>query len=241
MTTDALPGEGHEGSRETPLVSFAIQTCPARAELAAALLAEIGVGELAVDPDPPPPGTPPTSALWNPWRCYRHAIETTPPDADYRVVVQDDALVCAGFAAAATAAIAARPNRLVTFYVGGNAKLLAARVTHAAARGHAWVNLPHFSWFPAVAVAWPRRLLDELPAWVDRQPWPKTFRSDDEIIGRFLRNVGEIPLATVPSLVDHPDDVPSLIGTKARGGTDRGRIAACWIGDCDASAVDWAE
>lgn len=218
-------------------VSIAIQHHPARAELAEALLALLRAdgahADLAADPDP-------DAALRSPWRTYRHALETTPPNATHRLVLQDDVLVCDGFPAAAAAALAARPDRLVTFYVGGNARLAAARVTHAAAQGHAWADLRHFSWCPAVALAWPVDLIAPLLAYVDRQRWPETFRADDEIIGRYLRSAGALPLATVPSLVDHPDDVPSLIGTRARGGRDRGRIAACWIGDCDASAIDWA-
>lgn len=226
-------------------LSIAIQHAPARAELAAALVADLGDAipvELATDPDPPPPGTPPESPLWNPWRTYRHAVETTPAWATHRLILQDDVLVCAGFSLAAARAVSARPDRPITFYVGGNARLAAARVLHAASRGLPWTDVPNYSWCPAVALAWPVRLLEPLLAYVDRQRWNGSFRADDEIIGRFLRSVGEVPLATVPSLVDHPDDVPSLIGTRARGGRDKGRIAACWIGDeCDAALIDWDE
>lgn len=223
-------------------ISIAIQHSPARADLAARLVADLGGRlpvDLVADPAPPPPGTHPTSALWSPWRTYRHCLETTPADATHRLIVQDDALVCADFTAAATAALAAQPDRVVTFYVGGNARLAAARVVHAAGQGRSWAVINHYSWIPAVALAWPARLIPPLLAYCDRHRWTATFRSDDELLGRFLRTTGEPLYATVPSLVDHPDDVPSLIGTRHRGGRDKGRIAACWVGDCDASAIDW--
>lgn len=226
----------------TVALSVAIQHSPARAALAAALVAALDdrCVELATDPDPPPPGTPPTDPGWSPWRTYRYALDTTPPWATHRLILQDDALVCPRFVQAARLALAARPDRVVTFYVGGNARLAAARVTHAAGRGDCWTEVPQFSWVPVVALAWPARLTGQVGPWVDRQRWPRVFRADDEIVGRFLRHAGESLCATVPSLVDHPDDVPSLIGTRARGGRDRGRVAACWIGDeCDATAVDW--
>jgi len=101
------------------------------------------------------------------------------------------------------------------------------------------VSLPRFSWFPAVAVAWPVRLIAPLLEYVDQQPWAQTHRADDEIIGRFLRHHGETPYATVPSLVDHPDDVPSLIGTRHRGGLNPARVVACWVGDCPADEINW--
>lgn len=75
----------------------------------------------------------------------------------------------------------------------------------------------------------------------DAQKRPAEIRSDDEFLGRFLRHAGEHMLATVPSLVEHEDMVASLIGLRPRGGEDPGRVAACWIGDCEgcASEIDW--
>lgn len=227
----------------TVRLSIAIQHSPARAELVRDLLRDLGhpdVVELAADPAPPPDDAPPTSPLRSPWRTYRHALETTPDWATHRLVLQDDVIVCPGFVDAAAAALTARPSRVVTFYVGGNHRQAAARVVHAAQQGHSWTDIPHFNWIPAVALAWPVALLPPFLAWVDQQRWPPSFRADDQIIGMFLRRQGQLPVATVPSLVDHPDDVPSLISNRHRGGRDRLRIAACWVGGCDVSLIDWA-
>jgi hypothetical protein len=74
--------------------------------------------------------------------------------------------------------------------------------------------------------------------WVAEQPWPADFIADDEIIGRFCQAHDVFPLASVPSLVEHRTEVPSLMF--ARRLDDPGRRAACLIGpSCDARGIDW--
>lgn len=217
-------------------ISVAIQHHPSRADLAAVLAAEVPGAVLVADPDP-------DCGVPSPWRTYRRALEETPAEATHRLVLQDDAIVCPGFLPAAHAAIAARPNRMIAFYVGGNARPVASDVRAAARRRAPWVELRNMTWCPAVALAWPAPLIGECLAFVDAQvSWPLSFTMrgcDDEIIGRFLGHAGVTAIATVPSLVDHPDDVPSLIRKRHRGGRDPGRVAACWIGDCDPASIDW--
>jgi hypothetical protein len=55
-------------------------------------------------------------------------------------------------------------------------------------------------------------------------------RSDDAVGGRWMRYERPKVVCTVPSLVQHPDDVPSTIGRKASNGMNKGRVAAFWIG-----------
>jgi hypothetical protein len=213
-------------------LSAAIQTHPKRADLAAALAASAGGPvDLAVDPEPT--GVP------SPWRTYRHALETTPAWATHRLVVQDDVTACSGFLPAVAAAVAAQPSRLLAFFVGGRPREAARAVWEASEHGLPWAELQNHHWCPAVCLCWPVPLIEPLLAYVDAQNWPAAFRADDEIIGRFCRVSGERPLASAPSLVQHEDVVPSLIGTRAHGGADLGRVAACWIGDCDPAGIDW--
>lgn len=217
----------------TVVLSAAIQHHPARAGLAATLLAELdGLAELVPDPDP-------HGQMPSPWRTYRRCLETTPPGATHRLVLQDDVLPCPGLIHHAARVASAWPDRLITLYVGGNLRLGAARVLHAAREGRPVAELQQFSWVPAVALLWPAGMIEPFLRWVDERNWPPAFRADDEIVGRWLRKTGHVPVATVPSLVDHPDDQPSLIGTRARGGRDHGRIAVCWIGECDPLHIDW--
>lgn len=221
----------------TPRVSFAIQTHELRAEMAAELNACLGGrAELVFDPDP--------SAGRNPWRTYREALER-PWDGDVRLVLQDDVLVCDGFVETVEAVAAARPDRVVAFFVGGNPMLHRRAVLQAAGLHQRYVDLSLATWIPAVATLWPRRLVEPLCSFVDAQRWPPSFTADDEIIGRFLSREREVPIATVPSLVEHPDTVPSLANhRRAADGLDAGRRAALWMGDegwpCDARLLDWS-
>lgn len=189
--------------------------------------------EWATDPRP--------EGMRSPWRTYRHALEATPVGATHRLVIQDDVQVCRAFVAAARRAISARPEHLISFYVGGYPQESARALFAACDRGEHWVQLP-LRWIcPALALVWPVEFIEPFLAYVDRQNWPERFRADDEIIARWLRIEHRPVLATVPSLVEHPDDVPSLIGRRASSGVDTNRIAACFIADdYDALEIDWS-
>jgi hypothetical protein len=217
----------------TVVLSVAVQHHPDRADLAAQLLRDLdGLAELVVDPDP-------RHRLGSPWRTYRRCLESTPEAATHRLILQDDALPCRNLVHHAARVAAAWPDRLVTLYVGGNMRLGAPRIVQAAQAGRSWAELPRYTWIPAVALLWPVPMIARFLHWIDDRNYPDAFRADDERIGRWLRKTGHVPVATVPSLVDHPDDVPSLIGTRNRGGRDPSRVSVCWIGDCDPIGVDW--
>lgn len=215
-------------------ISVTIQTHPLRLEMAELLAAEIGA-DVTVDPDPDHP-------LRSPWRCYRHALETTPADATHRVVIQDDVTACRDFAAVLPAAVAARPYRLLSFFVGGVPIEHSRAIMQSCENDDSWAQLDAQRWCPAVALAWPVQLIEPFLQFVDAQPWPETFRSDDEIIGHWLRASNQLALATVPSLIEHPDVVESLLGPRRNwAGENRGRVAACFIHpDCDPHSIDWA-
>jgi hypothetical protein len=60
-------------------------------------------------------------------------------------------------------------------------------------------------------------------------------RSDDAMGGRWMRTTRQRVVATIPSLVEHPDDAPSTIARKPGG-----RTALFWHGvEWDALSVDW--
>jgi hypothetical protein len=213
-------------------VSIAIQTHPIRAGMAAALAAQLTAPDLIVDPDP--------GGIRSPWRTYRRALEQTPPGATNRLVLQDDVTLCRDFDKVVRAAVAARPDWLTVFFVGGLPAEHARAVYRACERDWSWAELDHMRWCPVIATCWPVAYIEPFLGYVDAQNWPDTFRADDEIAGRWLRREKIRPLASVPSLVEHEDVVPSLIGRRARGGTDRSRVAACMIHpDCDPLTIDW--
>lgn len=213
-------------------VRFAVQTHPARALLAATLAARVG-GPVDVVSDPDP-DNPRRSA----WRTFRALLERGPSNATHVAQIQDDAVVCDGYRQAVEAAVAARPGRLLVFFVGVGSHAHSRAVMEACRRDLSWALLGLGQWVPVVATAWPRELVTDFLAWEDAQHFPEGFVSDDERVGRWCQQRRHRPLAAVPSLADHPDVVPSLLGNRWR----TGRQATCFIGDgCGdcASRIDW--
>lgn len=214
-------------------VSFAVQAHPSRSLIAKALAYDIG-GTVVWDPDP--------DGRKAAWRSFRLLMETTPGNATHRVQIQDDATICPGFRDAAHAAIRAQPDRLLVFYVGTQHSRHTNAVLNACKDDLAWAVLPTNWWVPVVATCWPRPMITGLLDFVDRQSWGATFVADDEIVGRYIQEHGVAPLATVPSLVEHTDEIPSV---HARNGQWRQgaqqRRAACWVGDCVdcVEGIDW--
>ena len=66
-------------------------------------------------------------------------------------------------------------------------------------------------------------------------------RSDDAVVGAFVRLTRHEAYATVPSLFEHPDDQVSVAGhQKHAWGKDPTRTAIMWIGpDADPLELSW--
>lgn len=171
-------------------------------------------------------------------------METTPEGATHRVQIQDDTTPCPYFAEAVGNLVRAWPDRLLVLFIGGNPPHHAQAVLKACRDDRAVVDLVPAYWLPVVATSWPVEMTRDLLAFVDAQRWPERFCADDEICGRFIKERRITALACVPSLVQHEDVIPSLAGRRTAGGADLGRVAACWIGDCDdctdARTIDWS-
>lgn len=187
-------------------ISVAIQHHPSRAGLLPALREALELdAEIVDDPDPDTP-SPAT------WPGYRLALERTPSEATHRLIVQDDVRPCADFAAVVAAAAAVHPSRVLVLCVCGQPRESASRVVRAAARGDSFVEIRSARWLPAMAVLWPAGIAEAVLGYVGKQTtWRPSFNADDEILGRSISGLGLVPVATVPSIVDHPDDVASVI------------------------------
>lgn len=130
-------------------------------------------------------------------------------------------------------AITAKPDRIVSFFLGTNATETWRRMLVADGHGASWVEGFAASWVPALAISIPARFIPSLVAFDDGT----VPIADDEVYGRWLRKLGLPWWATIPSLVDHDDSAPSLMRDQyARGA----RRAACWVGDCDPGLIDWS-
>lgn len=103
-----------------------------------------------------------------------------------------------------------------------------------------YVTLPWRDFMPVVAVLWPLEAAREFLAWADDNPGlpgQREPRSDDAMAGRWKMVGRKTVRATVPSLVQHPDTEPSLIGRRRSWGKDRGRVAL-FLAE-DALSYDW--
>lgn len=206
-------------------LSVAVQHHPSRAHL----LHRFDGLDADVIEDPAPHETS------SPWRTYQQCLAATPDDCTHRLILQDDTVPCDGFLDAARAAVAACPSVMVAFFVPMSMRHGADAVRRARAAGHAWVDLAPQApaWIPVVALCWPRHVAADMVAW-DAAQRSRGQRADDAHVGRFVRDRCARVWATVPSLVEHPDDTPSLIGNKHRQRKRQAAVYGTGMG------VDWS-
>lgn len=186
------------------LLDTAVMHHPARPWLLDRILPHLPGCRVVVDPDPD--GEP------APWRTHEACLATMHADASHLLIVQDDALPAPGFMDAAERAVAARPDVLVCFYVGTQPAREARKMRWALEAGERWLQLVVAQWCPTVALAWPRPLRDQLLADEKRHTYAR--RADDFMVGRWATQNHVEAWATVPSLVQHIDDQPSIAGRR---------------------------
>lgn len=167
------------------------------------------------------------------WRNCRKAWEMHDHDADWHVVLQDDANVCSDLLAALPVALGHAPQMgaaIVSLYLGdGRAvprrwDVLAEK---ANARGAAWVRTLKLMWGVAIAIPVPL-----IPEMIEAGNRKANVPDDMRISGWAERSKREVWYSW-PSLVDHRP-VPSLTKHNA---SDR-RARRHWEGS--ALAIDWS-
>lgn len=178
----------------------------------------------------------------NPWRGYQACLESlVGVEATHALIVQDDAICCRNLAPALELVAAAVPDHPVCLFMPMVSATRRA-ATEAGARGERFVEILPRGFLPVVAVLWPlEKALHFLnwskttPSLVRRNGQRIEQRSDDAMGHLWMRTQRQKAYATIPSLVQHPDDVPSTI-TRGRGG----RTALFWHGgDWDPLQLDW--
>lgn len=199
-----------------------VQHHPSRAGLLPGLLDHLaGFADVDVVTDREGAGT---------WATHRACLRAMPSRATHLLVVQDDAVPCAAFARKARAAIKASPGRIVCLFTPGFG-FLARRVDQARGEGRAVMEFPTVAFVPLVAVVYPAAQADGLLAFADGRTWPhvsRRSRADDGMVADYCRSRRIRPVATVPSLVDHDDTVPSVVKPSHPRG--RHRRAALFAG-----------
>lgn len=210
-----------------------MQHHPARAARIEPLLERLAGLDVQVVTDPDPDGRP------SPWRCYLECLRQMPAEASHLCVIQDDAIPAIGFAVALERVVAAKPDKALCLWVGGSPQDLCVAMLQASKAGVRFVDFHPYSWVPAVCVVWPAVMVRQILMWAKKEGLDDPAnRSDDALLARFCQKHRVWPVATVPSLVQHPDIELSLIGRRAWAGKQPSRVA-CIAPPLDLSAIEW--
>ena len=157
-------------------------------------------------------------------------------------ILQDDAIACKNFAITLERIAASRPDDVICLFTPGVPRRTVSNLTRASNLGKRYGEVHQLDFVPVVAVLWPVQKAAEFRDWVRDNPrrlGNPNPRSDDAVCGRWMKWTKQTIWATVPSLVQHPDDLPSLIGRAHKSGRDKSRVAAHWIGDGDPLDYEW--
>jgi hypothetical protein len=175
----------------------------------------------------------------NPFRNYLRCLAPPPLPVTHLCVIQDDAVPCLNFGPRVIAAINERPFDVLSLFVGGLTGRTRKDFWGAQTRGEHWSPVYFRETHHVVALVWPTPLAAEFLAWwasEPRIPGPKVQRSDDAVVTHWIkstyanRNTRRNVWATVPCLVEHPDDLPSVVQSARRLG-DKGRRAIAFADD----------
>lgn len=198
-------------------LSTVIMAHPSRLALAEALadrLPELKP-DIVVDPDPHgPPSSLRTAAV---------AWSFAPEHATHHLVLQDDAVPCAGFAEAVHAAIAQYPHAALSLFTEWTS-MTAHHLRLAALAGATWAGVVD-EYVPSVALVLPAGIAREFGAAAvqHRRDW---VAKDDVALMTFLRGRQIAAICRVPNLIDH-DSPDSLTGNTSQGP----RRAMCFADD----------
>ena len=164
------------------------------------------------------------------WRNARSTWELADPDADWHVLIQDDARPCADLLAGLERALAyVPPDAVVSPYLGTGRTVpirWEAMARAADTAGVPWVRSLKLMW--GVCIALPVKLIPEMLAYAER----RAGHPDDMRVAGWAEKTHREVWYTWPSLVDHRP-VPSL--TKHRAAD---RVARRWHGG-SALEINW--
>lgn len=175
----------------------------------------------------------------NPLRNYLRCLEDIPNGVTHVCVLQDDALPCKGFGLKLNAAVEERPNDVISLFVGGLPGRTRRDFYTALKSRASWSPIAFRETHHVVALVWPVVLAKDFIDWIasdPKLPIRKPYRSDDAVVTHWVkskyadRRKRITVMATVPCLVEHPDDLPSLVQGNRKLG-DAGRRAIAFADD----------
>ncbi len=179
----------------------------------------------------------------SPWAGYKLCLQKIPKGCSHLLIVQDDAYPCENFGPALRQVAEAHPTHPVCLFLARLPREASAKAEQVMKRNRTqrYVQLSWRNFMPVVAVLWPRPKAVEFLEWAESNPHlpgqPEP-RSDDAMAGVWKMRERQTVYATVPSLVEHPDMEPSLIGKRAAWGKDKNRCAVFFCDD--GLEYDWS-
>jgi hypothetical protein len=171
----------------------------------------------------------------NPWEGYRRCLQEIPEGVSHLLVVQDDCLPAPGFAEAVHKIALRNPDDPVCLFLGAYPAACATRVRRAKPDVR-YVPLGPSSYMPLVCVLWPAQAATAFLRWADSARG--ITRADDANAARWLKVSRRQVLVSVPSIVQHDDDAPSVKGGRDHVPWAEGWRRALLLAE-DAAAYDW--
>ena len=206
-----------------------IQGHPARSHLHDTLAASLQIPtEVRLHSSDPP----------NPWAGYRACLGDL-PDCSHLLVVQDDTKVSLNFGEAISRIAAQNLNLPVSLFLMPQPLRIARQAIREVKSRHLYFDA-HFrinEFCPVVGMLWPVEKAAEFLRWVEENPrrlGHREPRSDDSVVGKWCANTHQTIRFTIPSLVDHMADQPSVKG----GPTPASSMKAIWFAE-DGLNYDW--
>lgn len=145
------------------------------------------------------------------WAVARGAWLMFEHDADWHVLIQDDAVPCRDLLGGLERALQYVPDRCLVSPYLGKGRMVPARwgrmAQSADATGACWIRTDRMRW--GVCLAAPTKMIPEMISWCDR----KAGMPDDMRVGAWFQRQGLEVWYTWPSLVDHR---PGMSLTKHR-------------------------
>jgi hypothetical protein len=170
----------------------------------------------------------------NPWEGYRWCLSDI-EGASHVLIVQDDCLPVPGFAEAVHKIALRNPDDPVCLFLGAYPAACATRVRRAKPEVR-YLPLGPSSYMPLVCVLWPAQAATAFLRWADSARG--ITRADDANAARWLKVSRRQVLVSVPSIVQHDDDAPSVKGGRDHVPWAEGWRRALLLAD-DAAAYDW--
>ena len=171
----------------------------------------------------------------DPWANYRQCLSDVPDEVSHLLVVQDDAIPVAGFAAAVERIAERHPDDPVCLFLGAFPASTATLVRRAKPDVR-YVPLTQSSFMPLVCVLWPTAAARSFLTWSETAR--SITRADDGNAARWLRATRRQVWVSVPSLVQHDDGQPSVKGGRAHTPWQEKWRQALLLAD-DAEHYDW--